>query len=52
MLTRTFEDHFVFAITVRNGKLTKSGSMSTRKHCAGLREQRYPELEFEYRCRS
>jgi uncharacterized protein len=29
---KTFEDHFVFAITVRDGKLGKSASISTRKH--------------------
>ena len=32
---RTFEDHFVFAITVRNGKLTNIRSISTRKHWRG-----------------
>ncbi len=29
--TKTFEDDFVFAITVRGGKVPKIGSVSTRK---------------------
>src|SRR5271155_3038830 len=32
---RTLEDHWVFAITIRNGKVTTSVSMSTRKHWRG-----------------
>ena len=32
---RTFEDHWVFDITVRNGKVTNIRSMSTRKHWRG-----------------
>ena len=32
---KTFKDHWVFDITVRNGKLTRSGSILTRKHWRG-----------------
>jgi len=35
---RTFEDHWSSPFTIRNGKVTISVSMSTRKHCTGLRD--------------
>ena len=39
---KTFEDDWIFAITVRDGKLTKSGNTSTRRLWPGPRGWTHP----------